>query len=49
MAVIAVWYFLVTAAHLSWFVVERQLFPLISRLGAVKHGGLSYLIAYLKK
>ena len=49
MAVIAVWYSLVAAAHLSWFVIERRLCSLISRLGAVKNGGLSYSIADLKK
>ena len=49
MAVIAVWYSLVAAAHLSWFVVDRRLCSLISRLGAVKNGGLSYSIADLKK
>ena len=49
MAVIAVWYSLVAAANLSWFVVERQLCSIISRLGAVKNGGLSYSIADLKK
>ena len=48
MAVIVVWYSLVAADHLSWFVVERQLCSLISRLGAAKNGGLSYSIADLK-
>ena len=46
---IVIWYSLVAAAYLSWFVIERRLCSLMSRLGAVKNGGLSYSMADLKK